>query len=108
MLDAIRTHPGAMKPLFVKQTEVISLQKFTDMLSVDFSKPGSNVFVQEQESYAIFLDFVEELHSKLIIIIQLGYPRLTYLKDCSFKTHGYICWVVCWLLGIFAHQHKKR
>lgn len=62
VLDAIRAHPAEMEVLFIMpKATLFTVEDLKAMTTVIFSEEHSNRHRDEQETYAIWLDFIEQL-----------------------------------------------
>ena len=64
LLDAIRAHPLAMKPLFVASEDQLTAQKIIDIMVPTFSDRESNLYMKETETLAIWCDYLHEVEGK--------------------------------------------
>ena len=59
MLEAIRTSPDILRPLFTAKVMPQTAEQFIQHAVVEFSAEGSNRRVSEEEAYASWLDYLE-------------------------------------------------
>ena len=99
VLRAIRAHPEVMEKLFVKlYNQPFSVESFVSLLRVNYSTPGSNRYHAETETYAMWLDYLEDISGKIIHVCKwkgLVQWRLTLYGDHLRLKRGNFCRAMC-------------